>query len=81
MRRMQDPQVTVLAFVDLEAPVSPYHPLRTVNVPAGQTLGGTVAGVRPHVRRGGPILRPSGVVAENRGSHRPLLRSEWAGFS
>ena len=81
MRGRQEPEVTMQAFVDLEAPVSPYHPLRTIKVQAGQALAGTVAGVRPHVSRGGPTLRPSGVVAENRGAHRPLLRPEWAGFS
>ena len=38
MRGRQDPEVTMLAFVDLEARVSPDHPLRTIKALADQAL-------------------------------------------
>ena len=38
MRGRQDPQVTMLAFVDLEARVPPDHPLRTIKALADQAL-------------------------------------------
>ena len=38
MRRQQDPQVTMLPFVDLEARVRPDHPLRTIKVLADRAL-------------------------------------------
>ena len=38
MRGQQDPQVTMLAFVDLDARVPPDHPLRTIKVLADQAL-------------------------------------------
>ena len=38
MRGQQDPQVTMLAFVDLEARVPPDHPLRIIKALADQAL-------------------------------------------
>ena len=38
MRGRQDPQVTMLAFVDLEARVPPDHPLRIIKALADQAL-------------------------------------------
>ncbi|MDP2661520.1 MAG: IS5 family transposase [Dehalococcoidia bacterium] len=38
MRGRQDPQVTMLAFVDLDARVLPEHPLRTIKTLADQAL-------------------------------------------
>ena len=38
MRGRQDPHVTMLAFVDLEARVPPVHPLRTIKALADQAL-------------------------------------------
>lgn len=38
MRGQRDPQVTMLAFVDLEARVPPDHPLRTIKALADQAL-------------------------------------------
>ena len=38
MRGQQDLQVTMLAFVDLDARVPPDHPLRTIKVLADQAL-------------------------------------------
>ena len=38
MRGQRDPQVTMLAFVDLEARVPPEHPLRTIKALADQAL-------------------------------------------
>ena len=38
MRGQQDPQVTMLAFVDLEARVPPEHPLRIIKALADQAL-------------------------------------------
>ena len=38
MRGRQEPQVTMLAFVDLEARVPPDHPLRTIKALADQAL-------------------------------------------
>ena len=38
MRGRQEPQVTMLAFVDLGARVPPDHPLRTIKALADQAL-------------------------------------------
>ncbi|MDP6550464.1 MAG: IS5/IS1182 family transposase, partial [Dehalococcoidia bacterium] len=38
VRGRQDPQVTMLAFVDLETRVPPNHPLRTIKAVADQAL-------------------------------------------
>ena len=38
MRGQQDPQVKMLAFVDLEARVPPEHPLRIIKALADQAL-------------------------------------------
>ena len=38
MRGRRDPQVTLLAFVDLEARVPPGHPLRQIKALADQAL-------------------------------------------
>ena len=39
MRGRYEPQVTLLAFIDLETRVSPDHPLRIIKAMADQALG------------------------------------------
>ena len=50
MRGRQDPQVTLLAFIDLETRVPSNHPLRVIKRLADQALKGAVPGPGPDVR-------------------------------
>ena len=59
MRGRQEPQVTMLAFVDLEERVPADHPLRTIKVLADEALAPAVARVRPDVCRRGAAVDSS----------------------
>ena len=73
MRGQQDPQVTMLAFVDLEARVPPDHPLRIIKALADQAL----AALSPEFDRmyaevGRPSIPPR-AITEGLVAHRSLL--------
>ena len=49
MRGRQEPQVTMLAFVDLEERVPADHPLRNIKILADEALARLLPRVRPDV--------------------------------
>ena len=49
MRGRREPQVSMLAFIDLETRVPAGHPLRTIKGPSRPGLGPAFARVRPNV--------------------------------
>ena len=59
MRGRQDPQVTMLAFVDLEARVAPDHPLRSIKMLADQALAALSSAFdRMYAEVGRPSIPP-----------------------
>ena len=62
MRGRQDPQVTLLAFIDLETRVPSDHPLRVVKRLADQALKALSPGLGPDVRQCGPAVDPARAV-------------------
>ena len=80
MRGRRDPQVTMLALVDLEERVPKDHPLRTIKGSSGRSPGASVWGVRPDVFGGGPGVGATGTTAEGVAAHLPLLNAQRAGL-
>ncbi len=83
MRGRQDPQVTMLAFVDLEARVPADHPLRTIRALADDALVKLSAEFdRMYADVGRPSIPPESrqVGTEGLAADRPLLRTQRAGL-
>ena len=80
MRGRNDPQVTMLAFIDLETRVPPEHPLRLIKKLADQALKALSPDLdRMYAEAGRPSIPPERLVklvASKLGSTRFIPRNQ-----
>ena len=76
MRGRQDPQVTLLAFIDLETRVPSDHPLRVVKRLADQALKALSPDLDRMYGNVGPAVDPAGAVAEILIADCPVLGAQ-----
>ena len=76
MRGRREPQVSMLAFIDLETRVPAGHPLRTIKGLGRPGLGPAFARVRPNVRSDRAAFHSSRTTAEGFITDFPVLGAQ-----
>src|SRR5207244_9572186 len=80
MRGEQDPQVSMLAFIDMETRVPLDHPLRTIRRLADEALAALSPNVRGDVRRVRASVHPTRAAVEGVVADQFVLGPQRAGL-